>query len=24
MQTIAKRLTADDMRNLAAYVQGIR
>jgi cytochrome c553 len=24
MQTIAKRLTPDDMRNLAAYVQGIR
>ena len=24
MQTIAKRLTADDMRNVAAYVQGIR
>jgi len=24
MQTIAKRLTPDDMRNVAAYVQGIR
>jgi len=24
MQTIAKRLSPDDMRNLAAYVQGIR
>jgi len=24
MQTIAKRLSADDMRNLAAYVQGLR
>jgi cytochrome c553 len=24
MQTIAKRLTADDMKNLAAYVQGLR
>ena len=24
MQTIAKRLTPDDMKNLAAYLQGIR
>jgi cytochrome c553 len=24
MQTIAKRLTADDMRNVASYVQGLR
>jgi cytochrome c553 len=24
MQTIAKRLSADDMRNVAAYVQGLR
>ena len=24
MQTIAKRLSPEDMRNLASYVQGIR
>jgi cytochrome c553 len=24
MQTIAKRLSTDDIRNLASYIQGIR